>query len=310
MSATALRSPAAVSPESFKGSGVVPSKRMLSSRTLGWTSLLLDLHTGIESADAYSSIPTPDQKIGVAMSGRYVSEVYRDGRWRRSLYHPGAICVHRTSEAARYRFPAGDRADATFSTALIYLPHARLAAASDHLRRIGQRVTLALNATVDRDSAITQMVSALLSAMKNRADDLYADTAAAWMSVHLVTRYGALAGVEDSRSAGVIADARLSRVIEFMSAHFNQPLTLDQLAGEACVSRYHFSRLFRNRTGKPPLAFLVDIRMEAARRMLATSDLTVGEVGLACGYRTSSHFSAAFVARHGVTPTAFRARRD
>ena len=47
--------------------------------------------------------------------------------------------------------------------------------------------------------------------------------------------------------------------------------------------------------------------LEAARRMLVTSDLSVAAVGEACGYRAPSHFSAAFAARYGLTPSAFRA---
>ena len=103
--------------------------------------------------------------------------------------------------------------------------------------------------------------------------------------------------------------ARLARVIEFMSAHFDKRLTLDQLASEACVSRFHFARLFRSKVGQSPFGFLSGIRLEAARRMLVTSDLSAAEIGAACGYRAPSHFSAAFSAKHGLSPTAFRLRR-
>lgn len=308
MSNPTAERPEGVSPASLAARTVIPSRHSLSSRDAGWTSLLLELHTGVARSDSYESIPTPDQIVGVAMAGSYASEVFYNGSWRRGVYHPGALCVHRPGDSHRYRFPAPEPAQANFRTAMLYLPHAQMTAAAEHLRRIGQRsIAPSLNTAVDRDPAIAQMTSALLQAMTEKVDDLYAETSAAWLAVHLVTRYGTRSGIGDSRSPGVISDARVARVIEFMSAHFDQPLTLDQLAAEACVSKFHFTRLFRSKVGQSPLGFLTDLRLEAARRMLVTSDLSVAAVGEACGYRAPSHFSAAFTARYGLTPTAFRA---
>jgi AraC family transcriptional regulator len=282
----------------------------VSSRDAGWTSLLLEVHTGVRSSEPYASIPTGDQIVGVALSGHYVSEVFRDGRWRRGVYHPGAICVHQPVESVRYRFPPPEPRHANFTTAMLYLPHAQMAAAVEQLRRPGQRGSAPrLSANVARDLTIAQMTSALLQGMLEKVDDLYAETAAAWLAVHLVNRYGSLAGIDDHRNAGAISDARLARVIEFMSAQFDRPLTLDQLASEACVSRFHFARLFRSKVGQSPFGFLAGIRLEAARRMLITSDLSAAEIAAACGYRTASHFSAAFSARHGLSPTAFRLKQ-
>jgi AraC family transcriptional regulator len=221
--------------------------------------------------------------------------------------HPGAICVHQPVESVRYRFPRPKPLHANFTTAMLYLPQGQMMAAVEHLRRPGQRdVACRLTATVARDLAIAQMTSALLRAMQEKVDNLYADTAAAWLAVHLVNRYGSLAGIDDHRQSGTISDARLARVIEFMSVHFDEPLTLDQLASEACVSRFHFARLFRTKVGQSPFRFLSGIRLEAARRLLITSDLSAAEISAACGYRAPSHFSAAFSAKHGLSPTAFR----
>jgi AraC family transcriptional regulator len=262
----------------------------------------------VSSSEPYSSIPTADQIVGVALSGHYVSEMFRNGQWRRSTYHPGSICIHQPVESVRYRFPRPEPNHANFTTAMLYLPQMQMSAAVDHFRRAGQRV-FGLSANVGRDPAITQMTSALLRATLDKVDDLYAETAAAWLAVYLVSRYGSVAGMDDRRTGGTLSDARLARVIEFMSVHFDKPLTLDQLASEACVSRFHFARLFRRKVGQSPFRFLSGIRLEAARRMLITSDLSSAEIGAACGYRAPSHFSAAFSARYGLSPTAFRMTR-
>ena len=114
-------------------------------------------------------------------------------------------------------------------------------------------------------------------------------------------------GDPDDRSPGILTDRRLSRVVEFMSRHFAEPLTLDRLAREACLSRYHFARLFTAKVGQSPHRYLAGIRLDAARRMLETTDQSVAAIGAACGYPASSHFAAAFTARYGASPRDFRA---
>jgi AraC family transcriptional regulator len=298
-----------VAPESFRCAAAIPSARCDSSRDVGWKSLLLDHHTSISCCEGYTSIATPDQVIGVATTGRYTSEALRDGRWRRGVYEPGSICVHRPGEAIRLRFPALERA--SFRTALVYLPYAQIQAAADHFRHAGQRTAKpAIDTAVNRDPAISQMVASLIGAMENSVDDLYAQTAASWLAVHLVTRHGPNAAVEDDRGAGLISDARLARVVEYMSVHFAEPLTLDELAAEACISKFHFTRLFRRKIGQTPHGLLTKIRLETARRLLITSDMPISEIGKACGYPDSSNFSSSFAARHGVAPSTFRARRN
>ena len=306
-----LLSQSLVSAESLAGRSVIPSRHSVSSREIGWRSLLLEVHTGVSSAEPYTSIPTADQIVGVALSGHYTSEAFRSGRWQRGTYDPGAICIHKPTESVRYRFPIPEQQYRDFSTAMLYVPHTQMAAAAEQVRRAGQRsIGPAPAASVARDPAIAHVTSALLRAMSDRVENLYAETAVAWLAVHLVTRYWSFSNADERRSGGVIADARLARVVEFMSANYNKRLTLDQLATEAGVSRYHFSRLFRKKYGQSPQHFLTTLRLDAARRLLVTSDLPVAQVGDLCGYPAASHFAALFLAKFGQTPSRFRSNRD
>jgi AraC family transcriptional regulator len=298
-----------LSSETLRCGTVVPSRHCWSSRAIGWTSLLLDLHTGASSYEPYASVATPDVRVGVSLHGRYSCDVVVGGRWRHDAHDPGTICVHRTGESTRYRFPEPETAD--YRTALIYLPVDLLAASADHLRRPGQPdATPFLNSIIDRDPAITQMAHALVRAMAVAEDDLYAGAAAAWLGLHVLSRYGPGArGEEESRRAGGITDARMARVIDFMAAHFAEPLTLDRIAAEACISKFHFTRLFRERVGQTPYRYLAELRLDAARHMLTRTDRAVSEVAAACGFVSPSHFSAAFTRRFGVAPSGLRGPR-
>jgi len=299
------RATATVAPESLRCRDVMPTARCISSRDVGWRSLLIDVHSGVSSHDPFTSVRTPDPRVGVTLSGRYAAECYLNGRWRHDSHAPGSITLHRTDEVARVRFPKPR--DADYQAALIYFPLEQLAAAADHCRRIGERSAIpTFNRVIGRDPALTQMARTVVEAMAMGLDDLYGETVAAWLAVHVVTRHGPRANVNESRSIGTLTDARLARVMEYMSSHYAESLTLEQLAAEACISKYHFARLFRQKVGRSPHRYLMEIRLETARRMLLSSDATIAQVAAACGYPTATHFSTAFTRRFGMSPTAFR----
>ena len=260
--------PWAISSHSLSCRSAIPSARCRSSRDAGWTSLLVDVHCGSASSEPYTSIGTPDPRVGVTISGRYSGEYFTRGQWRHDAHGPGSINLHRTGEVTRYRFPPAE--DPDFQFALVYLPFEEMASAADHLRRPGQRTEVPAFADfVDRDPAITQMTLALVRAMAAGERNIYAETAAAWFAVHLLHAYGANAGDPDGRSPGVLTDRRLSRVVEFMSRHFAEPLTLDHLASEACISRYHFAPL-QGEGGAEPTS--VSRRHQARRRQADAGD--------------------------------------
>ena len=143
-----------ISPLTLQCRAVVPSLHSTSSREVGWQSLLLDVHTGVSSTDPYTSVPTPDPRIGVTISGRYSFDYLMRGRWRHDQHGPGTICVHRTGQAERYRFP--QPTDPMFTLALIYLPLDTLESALDEVRRPGQWSKIpTLHNIVDRDPAIS-----------------------------------------------------------------------------------------------------------------------------------------------------------
>ena len=100
---------------------------------------------------------------------------------------------------------------------------------------------------------------------------------------------------------------RLAMVREFAEAHLAEDIGLEDLAGAAGLSRFHFARAFRHETGTSPSAWLRSVRSERARAMLAGTDLPVQAVARACGFVSAAHFSNAFRAAFGTTPSRWRA---
>ena len=91
-----------------------------------------------------------------------------------------------------------------------------------------------------------------------------------------------------------------------MKVHYAEPLSLDQLAAEAGVSRFHFISLFKENVGITPHRYLVQLRMTAAAALLNSRELSILEVALACGYQSAAHFTSAFVQHYSQTPSQYR----
>ena len=106
-----------------------------------------------------------------------------------------------------------------------------------------------------------------------------------------------LAALMSSRNPVLVATVTL------MNRHIDEPLSMDELAAAAGYSRRHLERLFRDAVGKTPGEFYRGLRLDRGRNLLSTTDLTLMEVALACGYSTVSHFSKSFRSRFGTAPT-------
>ena len=98
----------------------------------------------------------------------------------------------------------------------------------------------------------------------------------------------------------------LARLLEHIRASLHEPLHVPDLAAQAHLSPFHFARMFRYSVGLPPHAYITAQRMEAARELLAGSDMPLAEVGRRVGYRTQAHFTGVFRTHVGMTPKQYR----
>ena len=84
------------------------------------------------------------------------------------------------------------------------------------------------------------------------------------------------------------------------------PLSLRDMADVACLSPYHFSRVFKGVTGVPPGEFMGALRLERAKRLLLSTDLSVGEICFEVGYESLGTFTSRFTRLVGVPPGRMR----
>ena len=99
---------------------------------------------------------------------------------------------------------------------------------------------------------------------------------------------------------------RVVRAKLFIDHNFASRIDLDNIADEACFSKFHFTRLFRQIYGKTPHQYLTAVRIKHARELLA-GEATVAAVCFAVGFDSITSFTGLFRRRVGMTPAAFRA---
>jgi AraC-like DNA-binding protein len=107
--------------------------------------------------------------------------------------------------------------------------------------------------------------------------------------------------------AFVPADRHLLRAKDLADGRYFEPLTVDDLARAAGLSRAHFSREFRRAFGESPHAYLLTRRLERAASLLRSTDQTVAEICLRVGLRSVGSFTTSFKRAYGVPPAAYRA---
>jgi len=114
-------------------------------------------------------------------------------------------------------------------------------------------------------------------------------------------------GLRDGlRLKGGLAPHMRRQLVEFIETNLAEPLSLGQLAGMCALSEYHFARMFRESFGLPPHQYLLARRMNRARHLLRTTRMPLGDVALACGFASASHFSNKFRQAMGATAGEYR----
>jgi len=103
---------------------------------------------------------------------------------------------------------------------------------------------------------------------------------------------------------------RLCRARVLIDEYCHLPLDLERISSEACLSRYHFLRLFRQAFHRTPHQYLTERRLLKAKMLLADGTLSVTDICFEVGFESLGSFSRLFRRHVGCTPLAYRARMD
>lgn len=137
------------------------------------------------------------------------------------------------------------------------------------------------------------------------ANHLQISSSATLLLQHLVRHYSNV-GWAAPAVRGRLDSARLRRLYAWIDAHLGEALTLADLAREACLSEYHFARLFKAASGQSPHQYVMQRRLEHAHERIRHSREPLGNIALQCGFASAAHLSRRFRQQYGCTPSQLR----
>lgn len=109
--------------------------------------------------------------------------------------------------------------------------------------------------------------------------------------------------VQEPTDANILV---VKEMIAFIRRCYSEDIQLDDIALAGSVSKSTCSRLFRRYTGRSPVAYLIDYRLEMGAMMLRASDDAIAAISHACGFSQQGYFTRMFQRAYGVTPLAYR----
>lgn len=111
--------------------------------------------------------------------------------------------------------------------------------------------------------------------------------------------------ISSGSSSGAPSPA-LMKALDLINSRFAEPLGMEELCSAAGVSKQHLCLLFRNLLGLRPMEYIAKRRIQEAKSLLNSTELSIGDIAERTGFGSESYFCKLFRRYEGMTPSAFR----
>lgn len=280
--------------QSAATSQVLARPNLLSSHQANWEGMYLEhhQHSAHETPEHY-----PKQHvIAIQIKGKVAAERRLNGSWRQEQINTGDVCV--VPAYTRHWFQSSGEQE------LILLSFD-----SGFFKGIAYESTQnnsleLLPRFVQSDPFIYQIGLSLMTALKNDPlrSKFYVESLITALAAHLIQFYTAQItplGINDG-------SIKIKQAIEYIHAHLNEDLSLNTIALTLGISKYHFCRSFKHSTGLTPWQYIIQLRIAAAKKLLAKPNLSIAQISRQLGYSTQGQFTNFFCKHTGINPTNYR----
>src|ERR1700724_903278 len=139
----------------------------------------------------------------------------------------------------------------------------------------------------------------------DRANDQFVDRVTTALNIHFARAYG---GMHFPRPlvTGGLAPWQLRLARDTINTNLEEELPLEQIAGECRLSVSHFAKAFTRSTGISPHRWLMQRRVDVAKDLMLSTDTSLAEISLKCGFSDQSHLTKVFAEATGETPGRWR----
>ena len=157
------------------------------------------------------------------------------------------------------------------------------------------------------DPLVHQIGLSLKTALQNNSagDRFYAESLGVALVAHLMQFYTSKKNqVQDNHIPP--EDAKIKQAKDYIHAHLNEKLSLEEIAATIGMSQYHFCRVFKETTGLTAWQYVIKKRIELAKRLLKIPQLSIVEISDRLGYSTPAQFTNFFRKHMGISPSKYR----
>ena len=237
-------------------------------------------------------------------------ETYQFGHKKKLSINPAGILTLAAGD--RYAYDASG--DAPFRSNMICFPHW---ISHNHLDpKTGWQKNSRATNLITRFCRPSRHTMALMNAIAGRCAAGANNTI--WYTEHMVLLYAMLIkeqtldGGRNIPAVKAATRAELARRIErstqlILESYRDPTLSLDEMAKSACVSRFHFIRIFKDTKGVTPMQYLAATRMDAAMRLIQScQQMSISEVADSVGYIDRAAFARAFKRHYKIAPSIIR----
>lgn len=277
----------------------VPGLLDLDSQGLGWNGVRVRefLYSGLD-------VPVPgiqDFLVVVYTAGATSMNRRCGGSWQSDYVSAGSVSLLTRAAPSHWRWSEAIR------TCHVYLSPSEVAkVASEVFEREVQEVSF--RDVLRVEDPLLENIAARLSEEARcggLGGRLYAEALRNQTCVHLLRHY---ADVEFShiRSHGGLSAHQCQLLRQFIEESLHVDISLGELASIAGLSTFHFSRKFRTTFGCPPYSYILQQRLERAKRQLSDRRTPIKVVAINCGFSDQSHMNRVFRKFLDVTPAEYR----
>ena len=104
----------------------------------------------------------------------------------------------------------------------------------------------------------------------------------------------------------IISDERISRLLNYIQQHIEEPITIEQMAHQACLTKSYLIRAFHSSIGITPLQYVTRKKIQQTQMQLLSSDLSINQIAKSIGFHDTSYFIRLFKKHIGFTPEEYR----
>ncbi|RZM75229.1 helix-turn-helix domain-containing protein [Leptolyngbya iicbica] len=178
--------------------------------------------------------------------------------------------------------------------------------AQETLAGVGDRLTL-VPTFQSRSGQIAAIATLMLTELQHQhpGGALYLDSLAQALTVQLLRQHGSTQAQLPQYEGG-LPPYQLRQVLDYVDNHLTHDIKLADLAQLLTMSPFHFGRMFKQSIGVSPHQYVIQQRVERAKRLLKQGDRPIIDIAFDCGFSSHSHLTKQFRQLTGVTPTAFR----